>query len=105
MKSCFQYAQAFVENILSWQSLNKALYLGKPGIQIALMSDRSLHQLRFTDADTALKTEYYTRFLDRDLSARRSYKELIEETGDIRKDIYVLDILREEMKADDPRLQ
>lgn len=74
--SCFSFAEAFVQNGLSLRSLNQALRLGKLGKQTVLIS-----------------------------KAREIYKKEIQGRRSYRNDIFILDILREEIKNDDARIQ
>ena len=103
--SYFRYAESFVENTLPLRSLNKALQLGKLGLQTVLVSPKAFEQIRFVDAVSVDKNIYYPKFVARDTKARQTYKEEIARSGSYRDDIFVLDILREEMKNDDPRIQ
>ena len=51
------------------------------------------------------KSIYYPKFLNRDIKARETYKKEIKKSQSYKDDIFVLDILREEMANDDPRIQ
>ena len=103
--SYFRYAESFVENGLSLRSLNKALHLGKLGAQTVLISKKAYNQIKFIDAEPVDKTIYYPKFIDRDTKAREAYKNDIRKTKSYRDDIFVMDILREEIRSDDPRIQ
>jgi len=103
--SYFQYAESFVSNGLPLRSLNKALRLGKLGEQTALVSQKAFEQIKFIDAAPVSKDEYYPKFIDRDSSARKAFKQEIKNSKVYRDDIFVLDILREEMQNNDPRIQ
>ena len=103
--SYFQYAESFVSNTLPLRSLNKALRLGKLGEQTVVISQRGFERLKFVDAYSVDKNVYYPKFLDRDTKARDTYRKEIKKTKSYRDDIFVLDILREEMSNDDPRIQ
>lgn len=103
--SYFRYAESFVENGLSLRSLNKALHLGKLGEQTVLISKKAYNQIKFIDAEPVEKTIYYPKFIDRDTKAREVYKNDIRKTKSYRDDIFVMDILREEIRSDDPRIQ
>ena len=103
--SYFQYAESFVSNGLSLRSLNKALKLGKLGEQTVLVSQKAFDQIKFIDAAPVSKDEYYPKFIDRDSSARKAFKQEIKKSKVYRDDIFVLDILREEMQNNDPRIQ
>lgn len=103
--SYFQYAESFVSNGLPLRSLNKALKLGKLGEQTVLVSQKAFDQIKFIDAAPVSKDEYYPKFIDRDSSARKAFKQEIKKSKVYRDDIFVLDILREEMQNNDPRIQ
>ena len=103
--SYFQYAESFVSNGLPLRSLNLALKLGKLGEQTVLVSQKAFEQIKFIDASPAPKNIYYPKFLDRDLAARKTYRQEIKKSKSYRDDIFVMDILREELKNDDPRIQ
>ena len=99
--SYFSFAESFVQNGLSLRSLNEALRLGRLGVQTVLVSERAFEKLSFASAEIADKTIYYPRFMDRDSSARNAYRNEIRKRASYKDDIFVLDILREEMKSDD----
>lgn len=103
--SCFSFAESFVQNGLSLRSLNQALRLGKLGEQTVLISEKSFENLKFEEVELADKTIYYPKFITRDSSARETYKNEIRKGRSHKDDIFVLDILREEMKNDDLRIQ
>ncbi len=103
--SYFRYAEDFVANALPLRSLNKALRLGKLGEQTVIISQKGFEKIKFTDAYTVDKSIYYPKFIDRDTKARDAYRNDIRKAKTYRDDIFVMDILREEMKEDDPRLQ
>lgn len=103
--SYFQYAESFVSNTLPLRSLNKALKLGKLGEQTVVISQKGFDRLHFVNAYPVSKSVYYPKFLDRDIKARDTYRKEIKKSKSYRDDIFVLDILREEMAGDDPRIQ
>lgn len=103
--SYFSYAQSFVGNALPLRSLNKALRLGKLGSQTVLISERAFEHIEFTGAEAVDREIYYPRFLTRDTTARNTYQQEIKKSRTYRDDIFVMDILREEIKNDDPRIQ
>lgn len=103
--SYFSYAQSFVSNALPLRSLNLALCLGKLGVQTALVSERAFERIEFIGAEPVNKVTYYPKFLTRDITARTAYQEEIKKSRSFRDDIFVMDILREEMKDGDPRIQ
>lgn len=103
--SYFQYAERFVENSLSLQGLNRALHLGRLGKQIVLVSQKSFAQLEFNNVEPVDKTVHYEKFRSRDTKAREIYNRDIKGGKFRRDDIFVMDILREEMNDNDPRIQ
>ena len=103
--SYFQYAESFVSNALPLRSLNQALRLGKLGEQTVVISQTGFDRLRFAGADTVDKSIYYPKFKVRDSDARETYRKEIKRSKSYRDDLFVMDILREEMSNDDPRIQ
>lgn len=103
--SYFSFAEAFVSNSLSLSSLSKALRLGKLGEQVALVSEKAFAHLRYIESVTVDSKIYYPKFASRDQSARLTYRNEIAQTENVLDDIFVLDIIRQEMRNDDPRIQ
>lgn len=103
--SYFSFAESFVQNGLPLRTLNQALRLGKLGEQTVLVSEKAFEQLHFEEAELADKTIYYPKFITRDYNARETYRNEIRKGHSYKDDIFVLDILREEMKNNDPRIQ
>lgn len=103
--SYFSFAESFVQNGLPLRSLNQALRLGKLGEQTVLISEKAFSNLTFKGAELADKTIHYPKFITRDSNARETYKKEIRNSRSYKDDIFVLDILREEMKNDDSRIQ
>ena len=103
--SYFSYAHAFVGNALPLRSLSEALFLGKLGSQFVLVSKRSFERIRFVGATASSKEEYYAKYISRDLQARSTYQKEIKKRPNYKDDIFVMDILRQGMKNNDPRIQ
>ena len=103
--SYFSFAEDFVNNTISLRDLNTAMQLGTLGEQIVLLSERSFHQIEFIGYDVADYREYYYKRTDRDQTARAAYATRKKNLQQLLDDIFILDIMREEMKHDDPRLQ
>lgn len=101
--SYFSFAQDFVSNVISLEKLTRAMYLGKLGEQIVLKSEKAFKALHFIGAEEALREEYYMKKVSRDKQARKDYRSSKKEVSDV-NGIYMLDIMREGMKNDDPRL-
>lgn len=101
--SYFSFARAFVTNEISLKQLSNAMRLGKLGEQFVLKSSKAFDAIRFVDYTIADNTVYYAKRKARDDEARTAYlKELEHEDID---GIFMRDIIREEMKQDDPRLR
>ena len=94
-----------MQNGLPLRSLNEALHLGRLGTQTVLISEKSFRNLTFDGAGFADKTVYYPKFIARDSNARETYRKEIRNRRSYKNDIFVLDILREEMKDNDSRIQ
>ena len=103
--SYFSFADAFINNTLPLRGLSHALRLGKLGEQIVLVSEKAFENIRFTEAVSADKSIYYPKFYARDLKARSGYRNELVHSKAFLDDIFVLDIIRGEMKNDDPRIQ
>ena len=104
--SYFSFAESFVSNTLSLRALNRALRLGNLGEQIALVSEKAFDKITFKDAESVEKQIYYPKFSSRDLKARDDYrKSRFTGNDDLSNEIFILDIIRQEMKNDDPRIQ
>ncbi len=103
--SYFAFADAFISNSLSLRSLNRALRLGKFGEQVALVSEKAFESIQYIDAIPAESGIYYSKFYSRDNNARMTNRNEIAHTENVLDDIFVLDIIRQEMKNDDPRIQ
>ena len=101
--SYFSFAQDFINGTISYRQLNNAMHLGKLGQQIVLKSKQAFEQIRFVGYEVAESSEWYARKMNRDKSTRRQYFS-VERNKRQRGDIYITNILDEEMKPDDPRL-
>ncbi|MCI6998076.1 MAG: DUF3990 domain-containing protein [Eubacterium sp.] len=101
--SYFSFARAFVNNEISLGQLSHAMRLGKLGEQFVLKSPKSFESTKFVSYKSADNTVYYARRKVRDDEARAAFfAELEKEDID---GLYMRDIIREEVKADDPRLR
>ena len=101
--SYFSFAKSFVSNAISLKQLGNAMRLGKLGEQFVLKSLKAFDTIKFLDYAVADNTEYYFKRKTRDDEARAAYyKELENEDLD---GIFMRDIIREDIKPDDPRLR
>ena len=78
--------------------------LGKLGEQVVLKSEKSFSHIRFIDAEPAAAETYFEKKSVRDRDARRAYRLSRQKEENIHE-LYMLDIMREEIKNGDPRLR
>ncbi len=101
--SYFSFARSFVAGEISLRQLKQAMQLGNLGLQYVLKSERAFSNLAFIEATPADANLYYPRRQKRNQDARNGYRQCRTAVADV-NDIYMLDILREEMKNEDSRL-
>ena len=104
--SYFSYAKDFLNNTISVNQLAQAIKLGELGEQVVLKSKKAFEQIHFLGYEIADGSIYNPRRMERETRARKAY--LANHGADfsaVSNEIYVLDIIREGMKNDDPRLQ
>lgn len=102
--SYFSFAQDFINGTISYRQLNNAMYLGRLGIQYVLKSKEAFNRIVFDGYEEAEYKEWYAKKMKRDKSARREYFD-VERNRRQRGDIYITQILDEEMSPDDKRLR
>ncbi len=101
--SYFTFARSFLANEISLKQLGHAMRLRKLGEQYVVKTEKAFHALSFLDYTIADNSIYYAKRKQRDSQARAAYYHELEQ--DDMEGIFLRDILREEMKSDDPRLQ
>ena len=101
--SYFSFAQDFINGTISYRQLNNAMHLGKLGQQFVLKSKKAFDRIRFIGAEVAKREEWYAKQQSRDQKARRQYFD-VERFKRQRGDLYIMQIMDEEMKPNDPRL-
>lgn len=102
--SYFSFAQDFVMGAISLQKLSEAMRLGKLGEQVVLKSEKAFEKINFLDYEAVAAVEYYTKKVTRDRDAQREYRKSKRTQATI-QELYILDIMRENIKHGDPRLQ
>ncbi len=102
--SYFSFAQDFINGTISYRQLNNAMHLGKLGQQFVLKSETAFEQIKFVDSEIVESDEWYAKKLRRDKAARNEYFN-VERSRRQRGDLYITQIMDEEMKPDDPRLR
>ena len=98
--SYFSFAQDFVSGVISLQKLAQAMRLGKLGEQIVLKSQKAFAQIQFAGYENADAEEYYIKKNEREREARRQYRRNKKEQADV-NELFILDIMREEIKNGD----
>lgn len=103
--SYFSYARDFLQNTISVKRLSQVMKLGNLGNQIVLISEKAFERIRFVGYEEAPQEIHLPLRKKRDELARAAY--LTDRKGNTfsADDVYMVDIIRNEMKADDPRLQ
>lgn len=102
--SYFSFAQDFINGTISYRQLNNAMHLGKLGQQFVLKSKQAFDRIQFLGYEVADHDEWCAKKMLRDRSARREYFS-VERNKRQRGDLYITQILDEEMKPDDERLR
>ena len=102
--SYFSFAQDFINGTISYRQLNNAMHLGKLGQQFVLKSKKAFDRIQFLGYEVAEHDEWYAKKMLRDRSARREYFS-VERNKRQRGDLYITQILDEEMRPDDERLR
>lgn len=98
--SYFSFAQDFINGTISYRQLNNAMYLGKLGQQFVLKSKKAFEKVQFIGYEIAESSEWFAKKESRDKTARREYFD-VERNKRKRGDIYITQIMDEEMKVND----
>ena len=101
--SYFSFARGFLANEISLAQLSYAMRLGHLGRQIVLKSPDAFKAIRFVSHAPVDRLVYFPRRAKRDAEARAAYQAELER--EVTTGLFMRDILREEMTADDPRLR
>ena len=102
--SYFAFAQDFINGAISVRQLGNAMKLGNLGTQFVLKSQKAFDAIQFKGYEVAEATLWFAKKEFRDKTARRQYLD-VEKNKRQRGDLYIVQILDEEIKADDPRLR
>ncbi len=101
--SYFSFAQDFVSGVISLQKLSEAMRLGKLGEQIVLKSPRAFDHINFNGCESVDVEEYFNKKREREREARQAYRKSKREAVNV-NDLFILDIMRENIKNGDARL-
>lgn len=102
--SYFSFAQDFINGTISYRQLSNAMRLGKLGQQFVLKSKSAFERIIFTGYEVADYGEWYAKKSGRDKQARREYFS-VERNRRQRGDLYITQIIDEEMEPNDSRLR
>ena len=103
--SYFAFAFDFLSNTISLRQLSRAMRFGKLGYQFVLKSQKAFDTIRFVESIPVDGSVYYVKRTDRDRQAKEQYLKREKTSARVADDVFMLDILREEMKHGDARLQ
>ena len=102
--SYFSFASAFLNNTISVEQLGYAMRLGGLGEQTVIMSRKAFDRLEFAGAEHVDAGEYYPKRFARDRKARDDFRRE-KDRGPLIDGTYIIDIVRNKWKNDDPRLR
>ena len=103
--SYFSFATAFLNNTISVQKLNEAMYLGKLGEQVVLKSKKAFSQISFVSSSAADRNIYYPKKMLRDANARETFFKMRSESELTNPNsLFVMDIIRGGIKNGDSRI-
>lgn len=102
--SYFSFAQDFINGTISYRQFSNNMHLGDLGQQFVLKSKKAFDEIKFIKYEVAENSIWYEKKEARDKAARREYFD-VEKNKRQRGDIYITQIMDEEMKADDERLR
>ena len=102
--SYFSFAQDFVSGAISMQKLSEAMRLGKLGEQIVLKSPAVFEKIEYQGSELVDAQIYYVKKTEREREARKEYRSSKKKKADL-NELFILDIMREEMKNGDARLR
>lgn len=103
--SYFSFAEDFLNNAISVKKLSKAMTLGNLGEQVVLVSKKAFDSIKFIEASEAKRSKYYVLKMKRDKAARSKYLNSDRGYSYSQDELYMLDIMRQGVKADDVRLR
>ena len=102
--SYFSFARDFVSGTISYRQLSEAMRLGKLGEQVVLISKKAFEKISYLSNSPADSEVYYSRKKERDRKARQEYRRT-KQAEDLENELFIIDIIREEMKQNDLRLR
>ncbi len=101
--SYYSFTRAFLANEISLELLSRAMTLGGLGEQVVLKSERAFNSIQFDGCEKADAELYHQKFECRDQKARSDFAAMRAEHS--LDGLFIRDLVREGVNADDPRLQ
>ena len=98
--ACFAYARDFLSGAISFQVLDRYLRSSSMNREFVLKSNRAFDRVTYTGHEPALMNVSYPARAARELAAIKSMK---PSAG--RSELFITDLIREEVKPYDPRLR
>ena len=99
----FSFARGFLNGSLSYGQLCRAIRLGGLGLQTVLKSPEAFARIRPEGFERALRTDCLRARRAREDAARREFGEILQK-GFRPNDLYMVNIIQQEIVGDDPRL-
>ena len=93
--SYFSFARDFVSGTISYRQLSEAMRLGELGEQVVLISKLAFDKIIYISSSPADTHIYYTRKKERQT----------KKIENLENELFMIDIIREGMKQNDPRLR
>lgn len=103
--SYFSFAEDFLNNAISVKRLAQAMKLGNLGEQFVLLSKESFRHIHFVEAKSAPRSKYFVLKNKRDKAARSEYLNSNRKAEYNTDELYMIDIIRQEVKSNDTRLR
>ena len=97
----YDFANAFLNNMITVEQLSVAMRLGKLGEQIVIKSKHAFDSIRFIDCSGVGREEYYPSRKARSEQAELEFRELISSEAD---GLYLIDMIREGIGNNDERI-
>ena len=101
--ACFACARGFLLGEISYQALDRFLRRSDANRQFVLKSNRAFDRISFTGYETSAAGDHYPAFVSREVRGLRAMDNHKKDRND--KELYVDQMVREEVTAYDPRLR
>lgn len=99
----FSAVRRFMNNTMGLGTFEKALRLGEFGEQVVIKSETAFERIRFTGVEPASADVCLPRYIERMTKADEMLA-ILEKNTDYTNEVFALDIVRQKMRRDDPRL-